>query len=396
MKVPASGAVIGPEEKSAMHTAVDNGWLTAGPINAQFERELSQFTGIRHVRTCNSGSSANLLAVGAMVEAGIWESGDEIITTALAFPTTVNALLVYGLVPVFVDVDIPTYNATDEHIGGGFSPTYSAGIMLAHTLGNPFGLNEIYDLPMIEDCCDALGSVIEGRHVGRDDETYIATCSFFPAHHITTGEGGAVFSNEPNLIRHVESIRDWGRDCYCQPGQNNTCGKRFEQQHGELPYGYDHKYTFTHLGFNLKLNEIGAACGVAQMAKLPDFVAARKRNFAFLWARLEHLQDKIILPVATEGSNPSWFGFPITIRETGIRDQMQKYLADNGVDSRLLFAGNITKQPYMKGRKYRIAGSLENTDKVMNDSFWIGLHPALTEEQLAYSAEMIGKFFGEF
>ena len=390
MKVPASGAVIGPEEKQAMHDAIDKGWLTAGPINAQFEFQLSRYTGIKHVRTCNSGSSANLLAVGAMVESGIWEAGDEIITTALAFPTTVNALLVYGLVPVFVDVELGTYNTTTALAA---TAKRADGIMLAHTLGNPYDVSGI-GLPEVSDCCDSLGSRIYSDHVGKD--CHIATCSFFPAHHITTGEGGAVFSNNHSLIRHVESIRDWGRDCYCQPGQNNSCGKRFQQQHGELPYGYDHKYTFTHLGFNLKMNEIGAACGVAQMAKLPDFVAARKRNFAFLWSRLEHLQDKLLLPVATVGSDPSWFGFPITIRETGIRDQMQKYLADNGVDSRLLFAGNITKQPYMKGRKYRIAGSLENTDTVMHDSFWIGLHPALTEEQLAYSAEMIGKFFGEF
>ena len=390
MKVPASGAVLGTEEKEAMHLVVESGWLTAGKVNDEFERRLGAYTGIKHVRTCNSGSSANLLAVAAMVEAGYWKAGDEIITTACGFPTTVNPLLLYGLVPVFVDVELGTYNTTLDLMYEA-EDAGAKGIMLAHTLGNPIDLG-LQKLPVIEDCCDALGSTFAGQHVGHVGR--IATCSFFPAHHITTGEGGAVFTNDHNLIRKIESIRDWGRDCYCQPGQNGTCGKRFSQQHGDLPYGFDHKYTFTHLGFNLKLNEVGAACGVEQMKKLPDFVAARKANFALLWELLEDLQDKIILPSATEGSTPSWFGFPITIRESGLRDQMQKFLADREVDSRLLFGGNLTKQPYMKGRKYRVSGSLENTDKVMNDSFWIGLHPQLSAVHLAYSAEMIRLFFG--
>ena len=393
MKVPASGAVLGKEEKEAMHLVVESGWLTAGKVNDEFERRLGAYTGIKHVRTCNSGSSANLLAVAAMVEAGYWKAGDEIITTACGFPTTVNPLLLYGLVPVFVDVELGTYNTTQEMFDYAGKVD---GAMMAHTLGNPFRL--YLDVPTIEDCCDALGSqwIIDdgfGRlHTGSQGK--ISTCSFFPAHHITTGEGGAVFSNDHELIRKIESIRDWGRDCYCQPGQNGTCGKRFSQQHGDLPYGFDHKYTFTHLGFNLKLNEVGAACGVEQMKKLPDFVATRKANFALLWELLEDLQDKIILPSATEGSTPSWFGFPITIREHGLRDQMQRFLAEREVDSRLLFGGNLTKQPYMKGRKYRVSGSLENTDKVMNDSFWIGLHPQLSAVHLAYSAEMIRLFFG--
>ena len=399
MNVPASGAIIGAEEKQAMHDAIDKGWLTAGPINSQFESALSSYTGIRNVRTCNSGSSANLLAVATMVESGIWKAGDEIITTAAGFPTTLNPLLLYGLIPVFVDIELGTYNPSKPVFEGGVS-ALNKGTILAHTLGNPFDPKIRYGLPamhIIEDCCDALSSTYEDSgcndHVG--SEASIATCSFFPAHHITTGEGGAIFTNDHKLIRVAESIRDWGRDCYCQPGQNNSCGKRFEQQHGGLPYGYDHKYTFTHLGYNLKMNEISAACGMAQMEKLRDFVKARKHNFKFLWERLEHLQDKLILPVATEGSDPSWFGFPITLRETGMRNDMQKFLMKHGVDSRLLFGGNLTKQPYMRGRKYRIAGSLENTDKVMNDAFWIGLHPQLSEEQLAYSAEMIGKFFME-
>lgn len=395
MKVPASGAVLGKEEKEAMHLVVESGWLTAGKVNAEFEQRLSKFTGIKHVRTCNSGSSANLLAVAAMVESGLWKAGDEIITTACGFPTTVNPLLLYGLVPVFVDIELGTYNTTQDLVE---SAGEVGGIMMAHTLGNPFLIGTA--IPLIEDCCDALGSkwfVDYGRNLGHvGTQGHISTCSFFPAHHITTGEGGAVFSNNHDLIRKVESIRDWGRDCYCQPGQNNSCGKRFSQQHGDLPFGFDHKYTFTNLGFNLKLNEVGAACGVEQMKKLPDFVQARKDNFKFLWNELESLQDKIILPRTTEGSDPSWFGFPITIKEEGLRDKMQRFLSDREVDSRLLFGGNLTKQPYMKGRKFRISGDLKNTDKVMNDSFWIGLHPQLSEEQLAYSAEMIRRFFGEF
>lgn len=411
MKVPASGVVLGKEEKEAMHVVVESGWLTSGKVNDEFESRLSKFTGIKHVRTCNSGSSANLLAVAAMVESGYWKAGDEIITTACGFPTTVNPLLLYELVPVFVDVELGTYNISEEifrpAINVKLNPKVN-GTMLAHTLGNPFpsstrwndGKSDGKGMPAIEDCCDALGSTYKDLgdrdtpiyHVGQ--QASISTCSFFPAHHITTGEGGAVFSSNHDLIRKIESIRDWGRDCYCQPGQNNTCGKRFSQQHGDLPYGFDHKYTFTHLGYNLKLNEVGAACGVEQMKKLPDFVQARKDNFKFLWNELEGLQDKIILPRATEGSDPSWFGFPITIKEEGLRDHLQKFLMEREVDSRLLFGGNLTKQPYMKGRKFRVSGDLKNADKIMNDSFWIGLHPQLSEEQLAYSAEMIKLFFG--
>lgn len=389
MKVPASGAVLDIEEKTAMHSAVESGWLTAGPINHQFEQSLSKFTGIKHVRTCSSGSSANLLAVAVMVESGYWKAGDEIITTACGFPTTVNPLLLYGLVPVFVDVEIGTYNIREEDFSRAHCNVNVTGAILSHTLGNPF------DIPacctyMIEDCCDALSSTIDGKHVGNKGN--ISTCSFFPAHHITTGEGGAVFTNNGKLIRTIESIRDWGRDCYCQSGKNNTCGKRFEQQFGELPEGFDHRYTFTHLGYNLKLNEVGAACGVEQMKKLPSFVEARRKNFDQLYTGLEHLQDKLILPRATLGSSPSWFGFPITLRQSGLRNPMQQFLSEHGVDSRLLFGGNLTKQPYMKGRNYRISGSLENSDKIMNDSFWIGLHPQLSEEQLDYSCEMIEGF----
>ncbi len=387
MKVPASGAVLGPEEKSAMHAVVESGWLTAGPINRQFEESLEDFTQIKHVRTCNSGSSANLLAVAAMVGSGYWKAGDEIITTAVGFPTTVNPLLLYGLVPVFVDVEIGTYVPNFNSVLSCLNETSKiAGSMYGHTLGNPVP-HRCHWGNHVVDSCDALGSEIERKHVGHGAK--ISTCSFFPAHHITTGEGGAVFTNDSKLVRTIESIRDWGRDCYCIPGANNTCGKRFCQQFGELPYGFDHKYTFTHLGYNLKMNEVGAACGLEQMKKLPSFVEARRRNFDFLWARLEHLQDRLILPVATQDTRPSWFGFPITLKETGLRNHMQRFLDERGVDSRLLFGGNLTRQPYMKGRDFRISGSLENSDKIMEDSFWIGLHPQLSEEQLAYSCEMI-------
>lgn len=400
MKVPASGAVLGLEEKAAMHAVVDSGWLTAGPINRQFEESLERFTAIRHARTCNSGSSANLLAVAAMVESGHWKAGDEIITAAVGFPTTVNPLLIYGLIPVFVDVEIGTYNVNYHDIENIFEDSDDArGVILAHTLGNPFDWRIRRNIPttalLIEDCCDALGGKYDYDRINVGTQADISTCSFFPAHHITTGEGGAVFTNDSKLVRTIESIRDWGRDCYCQPGKNNTCGKRFDQQFGNLPYGYDHKYTFTHLGYNLKMNEVGAACGLEQMKKLPSFIEARRRNFDFLWTHLEHLQDRLILPVATEGSSPSWFGFPITLKESGLRNHMQRFLDGCGVDTRLLFGGNLTRQPYMKDRNFRISGSLANSDKIMEDSFWIGLHPQLSEEQLAYSCEMIGKALDE-
>jgi CDP-6-deoxy-D-xylo-4-hexulose-3-dehydrase len=393
MRVPASGSIITAADKAAMHAVIDAGWLTAGAVNAGFEQGLAAFTGIPHVRTCNSGSSANLLAVAAMVAAGRWSPGDEIVTVAAGFPTTVNPLLLYGLVPVFVDVDPQTYNAIPEQVERAISHR-TKGIMLAHTLGNPFHASILGRLPTVEDCCDALGSTAAGAHVGSQSD--LATCSFFPAHHITTGEGGAVMTKHAELARVIESLRDWGRDCWCSPGANNTCGKRFLQQHGELPQGYDHKYTFTNLGYNLKITEVGAACGVTQLERLPEFVRKRVANFAFLERRLQPFADKLVLPKATPGSQPSWFGFPITLKEEGMRAPMQQYLAQNGVDSRLLFAGNVTKQPYMAGRKFRVAAELRNTDKIMNDSFWIGLHPALTEEDLDYAGAMIGNFIGEF
>jgi len=389
MRVPASGAVIGLAEKKAMHDAVDAGWLTAGPINAAFENKLSAFTGIKHVRTCNSGSSANLLAVAAMIASGKWKAGDEIITSAVGFPTTVNPLLLYGLVPVFVDVELGTYNPSVESMYRAI--TYkTAGIMMAHTLGNPCEFPDTA-LPIVADCCDALGSTVDDVHVGT--AAAIATFSFFPAHHITTGEGGAVMTQDGELLRHIEALRDWGRDCWCSPGQNNTCGKRFDQQFGELPYGFDHKYTFTHAGFNLKATEIQAACGLAQLDRLPLFIKKRISNFAFISARLEKLQREIILPKGTNGTQPSWFGYPITIKNGDSRHILTSYLAEKGVDTRLIFGGNLTKQPYMKGRNFRIAEPLINADKVMNDTFWIGVWPGLSEDDLAYACDTIEEFF---
>lgn len=398
MKVPASGWKVGDEEWSALHAAVDRHWLTAGESNAEFEAALQDFTGLKHVRTCNSGSSANLLAVASVVESGHWKAGDEIVTVAAGFPTTLNPLLLYGLKPVFVDISLPTYQVNVEHLERAISHR-TRGIVLAHTLGNPFNcaavehLADQYGLTLIEDCCDALGATFQGEHVGKFGS--LATCSFFPAHHITTGEGGAVMTDDDGMARVVESIRDWGRDCWCAPGQNATCGARFDQQHGELPHGYDHKYTFTHLGYNLKLNELAAAFGVVQARRAGDFRDSRRKNFLLLSSLLRGLAAKAILPEATDGSEPSWFGFPITIKEEGVRPSLQKYLAQNGIDSRLLFGGNLTKQPYMKGRKHLVASTLEVTDKVMNDGLWIGLHPALTEEQLEYAAHHIMTFFGE-
>lgn len=393
--MPASSPVLGEEEKRAMIAAVEKGWLTAGPINRQFEEALERYTGIAHAMTCNSGSSANLLAVAAMVEAGYWKQGDEIITVAACFPTTVNPLLLYGLVPVFVDVDLETLNAIPDQVLRAKSHRTS-GIMLAHTLGNPFieEINEIsarYGLPIIEDCCDALGATRNGRHVG--STAALATCSFFPAHQITTGEGGAVFTNNAHLARLVASIRDWGRDCWCEPGQNNTCGKRFDWKFEGLPNGYDHKYTFTHLGFNLKLTETQAACGLEQIERLPSFVAKRRANYFYLADRLGASGVGVLSKYAPQSSP---FGFPITLKEEGVRSHVQEYLAQEGVDSRLLFAGNITHQPYMRNRKFRIAAELKNTDKIMADTFWIGVWPGLTEEQLEYAAQKVEAALGVF
>lgn len=401
--VPPSGKVIGAREMQLMTEAALDGWLTTGRFNNDFEAALGKFLGARHVLTTNSGSSANLLALAALTSPKLGERalqpGDEVITVAAGFPTTVNPSLLFGLVPVFVDVHIPTYNIDVSKIEAAIGPKTKA-IMIAHTLGNPFDLEKVtalakqHNLWLVEDCCDALGSTYQGRRVGTFGD--IGTLSFYPAHHITMGEGGAVFTNDPELKVLIESFRDWGRDCYCEPGKDNTCGKRFAWKLGGLPFGYDHKYTYSHLGFNLKITDMQAACGLAQLEQVDHFVQARKDNFRFLRERLTSAEEFLILPEATSGSDPSWFGFPITLRDDVdfARVDMMRYLNDQKIGTRLLFAGNLIRQPYMDGRNYRIAGDLANTDVVMNQTFWVGIYPGLTEEMLEYSATQIELFLG--
>lgn len=401
--VPPSGKVIGGPELQFMVDASLDGWLTTGRFNEAFEKRLAAYLGVRYALTTNSGSSANLLAFSALTSPLLGERairpGDEVITVAAGFPTTVNPILQNGAVPVFVDVDIPTYNIDANKIESALSPKTKA-IMLAHTLGNPYNLAEVTRIAkarglwLIEDCCDALGSTFDGRMVGTFGD--IGTLSFYPAHHITMGEGGAIFTNNPELKKIVESFRDWGRDCYCAPGCDNTCGKRFGWQLGDLPKGYDHKYTYSHLGYNLKISDMQAACALAQMDRLDDFVAKRKANFAYLHNRLISLEEFLILPQATSNADPSWFGFPITLRESAgtTRVDLLTYLDQNKIGSRLLFAGNLTRQPYFVGRNYRISGSLENTDRVMNQTFWIGCYPGLNTEALSYVADKLEAYFG--
>ena len=401
--VPPSGKLIGAAELKNMVDASLDGWLTTGRYNDAFEKRLAEFIGIKHVLTTNSGSSANLLAFSALTSHKLGDRaikpGDEVISVAAGFPTTVNPILQFGAVPVFVDVDIPTYNIDPSKIEEAIGPKTRA-IMLAHTLGNPYNLDVVqalarkHNLWLIEDCCDALGSTWNGRHVGTFGD--IGTLSFYPAHHITMGEGGAVFTNSDELKKIIESFRDWGRDCYCPPGKDNTCGKRFGWQLGSLPMGYDHKYTYSHLGYNLKISDMQAACALAQMDRLEGFVAARKRNFDYLKSRLQSCAEFLILPEATPNSEPSWFGFPVTVRESaGInRVDLLKYLDQYKIGTRLLFAGNLTRQPYMMGRNYRVAGELANTDLIMNNTFWVGVYPALTKQMLDFVADKIELFFG--
>lgn len=401
--VPPSGKVLdGAEVAMMVHAALD-GWLTTGRFNEAFEARLAKFIGVRHVLTTNSGSSANLLAFSALCSPQLGDRairpGDEVIGVAAGFPTTVNPIIQNGAVPVFVDVDIPTYNVDVNLLEAAITPKTKA-IMLAHTLGNPYNLNVIkalcekHDLWLVEDCCDALGSTYENKIVGTFGD--IGTLSFYPAHHITMGEGGAVFTNNSDLKRIVESIRDWGRDCYCAPGKDNTCGKRFGWQLGSLPFGYDHKYTYSHIGYNLKISDMQAACALAQMDKLDSFIEARKRNFAYLSDKLKSCEEFLILPQATPGSDPSWFGFPITIRADApfSRVDLLKYLDQNKIGTRLLFAGNLTRQPYMQGQKFRISGELKNTDIIMNQTFWIGVFPGLTTEMLDFVVEKLEAFTG--
>ncbi len=403
--IPPSGKMLGASELKNMVDASLDGWLTTGRFNDSFEKRFAKFVGVTYAFTTNSGSSANLLALTTLTSPKLGEQAlkpdDEVITVAAGFPTTVNPVLHAGLVPVFVDIDIPTYNIDPGKIEAAVSDRTRA-IMIAHTLGNSFDLDAVmtvaekHNLWVVEDCCDALGTTYKGKHVGGFG--HIATCSFYPAHHITMGEGGMVFSRDRKLRKIIESFRDWGRDCFCEPGADNTCGKRFGWQLGSLPAGYDHKYTYSHLGYNLKITDMQAACALAQMDQLPAFVEARKRNFAFLSERLKPCEKFLILPKATVGSEPSWFGFPVTLRDSAgvARVELLKYLDQFKIGTRLLFAGNLIRQPYFEGRTYRISGDLTNTDKVMNDTFWIGVYPGLTEEMLGFVVEKLGSFFGVF
>ena len=401
--IPPAGKVIGAKEMGLMVEASLDGWLTTGRFNDQFEERLAKFLGVKHLITVNSGSSANLVAFSALTSSNLGERaikpGDEVIGVAAGFPTTVNPILQFGAVPVFVDVELGTYNIDASKVEAAISSKTKA-IMLAHTLGNPYNLDVIvalckkHNLWLIEDCCDALGSTYNGKLAGTFGD--IGTLSFYPAHHITMGEGGAVFTNNTELKKIAESFRDWGRDCYCAPGKDNTCGKRFGWKLGTLPQGYDHKYTYSHLGYNLKITDMQAACGLAQLDRLEGFVAARKRNFAYLKERLKSCEDFLILPEATPNSDPSWFGFPMTLRPAANlnRVDMLTYLDQNKIGTRLLFAGNLTRQPYLVGRNYRISGELLNTDRVMNDTFWIGVYPGLSDAMLEYACDRIETFLG--
>ncbi|MFY8092679.1 MAG: lipopolysaccharide biosynthesis protein RfbH [Niveispirillum sp.] len=399
--VPVSGKVYGaPEMKLLVDSALDF-WLTTGRFNDAFEKRLAAFIGTFHALTCNSGSSANLLAVTALTSPLLKDKalvpGDEVITCATGFPTTVNPVLQNGLVPVFLDVDIPTYNIRADLLEAAITPRTRA-IVVAHTLGNPFDLGAVmavakkHDLFVVEDCCDALGAQYDGRLVGTFGD--IGTLSFYPAHHITMGEGGAVFTSRSKFKRILESVRDWGRDCWCAPGMDNTCSRRFDWQLGDLPFGYDHKYTYSHLGYNLKITDMQAAVGLAQMDRLVDFIAARKRNFQHLTDGLSDLEDVLILPKATPNSDPSWFGFPITVRpESGVaRDDLVKYLNSEKVATRLLFGGNLLRQPYMKDRNYRVVGDLVSSDLVMTNTLWIGLYPGLDAPALDFAIDRIRRF----
>ena len=401
--IPPSGKVIGRDELSNMVEASLDGWLTSGRFNEVFEKELADFIGIKSLITVNSGSSANLIAFSTLTSEKLGDraikKGDEVIGVAAGFPTTVNPIVQFGAIPVFVDVDMTTHNIDTSIIESAISEKTKA-IMLAHTLGNPFNLEEVkkicdkYNLWLIEDCCDALGAKFNDKHVGTFGD--IATCSFYPAHHITMGEGGAVFTNNSELITIAESFRDWGRDCYCNPGCDNTCGIRFEQKLGDLPPGYDHKYTYSHLGYNLKITDMQAACGLAQLKRLPEFIKIRNSNFDYLRLKMSSLNEFFDIAKPTPSSQPSWFGFPVTLKDSaGVnRSDLINFLDQNKIGTRLLFAGNLTRQPYFKNINYRISGSLDNTDKTMNQTFWLGIYPGLDKSHLDYIATKLEEFFG--
>ncbi len=399
--VPVSGKVIDAADVSAVVDSALDAWFTTGRFAEAFERNLARFVGVRSASLVNSGSSANLVALSSLTSPKLGERrlkpGDEVITVAAGFPTTVNPIFQNRLVPVFVDVTVPSYEIDVRQLEAARSDRTRA-VFVAHTLGNVFDLDAVmaftqkHNLWLIEDCCDALGSTYKGRKVGTFGD--IASLSFYPAHHITTGEGGAVLTDKPALQTLIESFRDWGRDCWCEPGKDNTCGKRFEWQLGALPCGYDHKYTYSHIGYNLKATDMQAALGASQLTKLPDFIARRKENFAYLRNKLEPLQDLLVLPEATPGADPSWFGFPIGIRKGSpiTRIDLTRALEAKKIGTRLLFGGNLTRQPAYEGCDYRVIGSLPKTDYVMNHVFWIGVYPGLTKEMLDFVAATVFEF----
>ncbi len=403
--IPVSGKVFDASELQYLVDASLDFWLTTGRFAAQFEREFARFFGVRHALLVNSGSSANLLALSCLTSPKLGDRalrpGDEVITVATGFPTTVNPIIQNQLVPVFVDVHIPTYNIDVSQLDAALSDRTRA-IMVAHTLGNPFDLDAVVDfakhndLWLIEDCCDAVGATYKGRMVGTFGD--LATVSFYPAHHITMGEGGCVLTNSAKLKTLVESFRDWGRDCWCEPGKDNTCGKRFEWQLGALPCGYDHKYTYSHIGYNLKATDMQAAVGVAQLAKLPDFIAARRRNFELLHAGLQPLGDYFILPETTAHSEPSWFGFPIAVRLNApfSRNDIVQYLEAHKVATRLLFGGNLVRQPAYADVRYRQIGALEKADFVMNQVFWVGIYPGLSADAICDLSDTLGAAVNTF
>jgi len=399
--VPVSGKVIDAADMSAVVDSALDGWFTTGRWAKDFERKLARFFGLRSASLVNSGSSANLVALSALTSPKLGDRqlkpGDEVVTVAAGFPTTVNPIFQNRLVPVFIDVTLPTYEIDVTKLEEARSEKTKA-VMVAHTLGNVFDLGAVsafckkYNLWLIEDCCDALGSTYKGQKVGTFGD--IATVSFYPAHHITMGEGGAVLTDKPALQVLIDSFRDWGRDCWCEPGVDNTCGKRFDWQLGTLPCGYDHKYTYSHVGYNLKATDMQAALGVSQIDKLPHFIERRKENFAYLKSVLKPLEDVIVLPEATPDSDPSWFGFPIGVKEDAPfkRDQLTKALEANKIGTRLLFAGNLLRQPAYEGWEYRVVGEMTNTDYVMNNVFWIGVFPGLTKEMLDFIAKTAIEF----
>lgn len=400
--VPVTGKVFGVEELEAAVEASLDFWLTAGPYTEKFEREFAKSVGMRHSFMVNSGSSANLVALSSLTSPSLGDRalkpGDEVITVAAGFPTTVTPILQNGLVPVYVDVDIPTYVANDDQLKAAISPKTKA-IMMAHTLGNPFNLKLVeklatdHGLWVIEDACDGLGGTYEGKNLGSFGD--LSTFSFYPAHHITTGEGGAVLVKKASQKVLVESFRDWGRDCWCPPGCDNTCLKRYEWKLGDLPEGYDHKYTYSHLGYNLKSGDIQAAIGLAQLERLPSFVQARRENWNYLKQGLKDLRDFLILPEATPSSDPSWFGFAITVKPSSPvnRNAIVEKLNDYKIGTRLLFGGNLLRQPAFRDTPRRVIGDLKNTDIVMNDTFWVGVWPGLTKPMLDYVIEVIHKIF---